>query len=53
MSNCEKATGQKVGKTVFITTESGAKAFIPIERLCEAVRRYNLCLEVDGKPYKC
>jgi len=46
---CEKAKIKVVGRSVFVELESGAKAFIPLEKICEAAKRFNLCLERDSK----
>jgi len=46
---CEKAKVKVVGRSVFVELESGAKAFIPLEKICEAAKRFNLCLEGDSR----
>ncbi len=49
---CEAAEIKLVGKSVFVRLASGATAFIPKERFCEAAKRFNIC--ADGlKGVKC
>jgi len=44
-SMCEKAELKLVGKSVFVKLKSGATAFIPKERFCEAVKRFGICVD--------
>ena len=43
---------ERAGGTYLITTEKGAKAFIPIDKVCELVKRFGLCLP-ENSPVKC
>lgn len=42
-----RAKVKVVGRSAFIETEDGARAFIPLEHLCEALRRFNLDVDLD------
>ena len=50
---CDKVLEVRVvGKSVFVKLSSGATAFIPKERFCEAVKRFDIC--TDGlEEFKC
>jgi hypothetical protein len=48
---CEKAKIEIKGKSVYVVTESGSVAFIPVDKLCEAAKRFNICFE--GSNVKC
>ena len=39
------------GRTVIIVTESGSRAFVPLDKVCEALKRFRLC--VDDPRIKC
>ncbi len=43
---------EKAGGTYLITTDKGATAFIPIDKICDLVKRFGLCLPKDS-PVKC
>jgi len=49
---CEEAEIRVVGRSVFVRLRSGATAFIPIEKFCEAVERYGICFE-DNEKIRC
>ncbi len=49
--NCEKAKVEIYGRTAIIVTEGGSRAFIPLDKICEALRRFNIC--VDDPRIKC
>jgi hypothetical protein len=42
---CEAAEIRLVGKSVFVKLSTGATAFIPKERFCEAAKRFNICAD--------
>lgn len=42
---CEKSKVVIKGRLAYIVGESGATAFIPVDKLCEVARRFNLCIE--------
>jgi len=48
---CEKARVEIHGRTVIIVTESGSRAFVPLDKVCEALKRFRLC--VDDPRIKC
>ena len=52
-AKCEKARGKIVGRSVFIETSSGAKAFVPLEKVCEFIKRFNICLDLESGKIKC
>lgn len=43
---------ERAGGTYLITTDRGATAFIPIDKICDLVKRFGLCLPEDA-PVKC
>ena len=43
---------ERAGGTYLITTEKGATAFIPIDKICDLVKRFGLCLP-ENAPVKC
>ncbi len=42
---CEKSKVVIKDRIAYLVTERGSTAFIPIEKLCEVARRFNLCIE--------
>jgi len=42
---CEKAWVKILGKSAVIATERGAKAVVPLAKLCEYAKRLDLCIE--------
>ncbi len=49
--DCEKARIEIYGRTVIIITEGGSRAFVPLDKICEALKRFKLC--VDDPRIKC
>jgi len=42
---CERAKVIVKGRSAYVTTESGSSAFIPVDKLCDVAKRFNLCYE--------
>lgn len=42
---CEKAKIKVIGKSSYVISESGSIAFVPVDRLCELAKRFNICYE--------
>lgn len=54
MGMCEEAVVEVIGRSVFIRLKSGAAAFIPRDKICEAAERYGICLSsLESKGIKC
>ncbi len=41
---CERAEIKLVGRSYFVKLESGGSAFIPVDKICEALERYDICV---------
>ena len=49
---CEEAVEIRlVGRSYFVRLRSGGAAFIPVDKICEALKRYGICVpeELKGK----
>ncbi|MCC6022831.1 MAG: hypothetical protein QXF42_04600 [Sulfolobales archaeon] len=42
---CEKFKVVIKGRLAYIISESGTSAFIPVDKLCEVAKRFNICYE--------
>ncbi len=40
---CEEAEIRLVGRSYFVKLRSGGSAFIPVDKICEALVRYDIC----------
>ncbi len=41
---CEEAEIRLAGRSYFVKLESGGSAFIPMDKICEALERYDICV---------
>ncbi len=54
MEMCEEADVEVIGRSVFIRLKSGAAAFVPRDKICEAIERYGICLSsLEKKGIRC
>ncbi len=52
LGECEEAVEIRlVGRSYFVRLKSGGSAFIPVDKICEALKRYGICVpeELKGK----
>jgi len=46
-TQCEVVKAKRVGRSIFVYNDKGIRAFIPLEKICEAAKRFGLCIDSD------